>query len=96
MRSAPCTIPPADWQALTPLQKAALTRRLVRQAHAARRRAIGKVLLGWVRYIRYRRQRRELAELAVMDDRTLRDAGVNRFEIGDAIRSGSALDRTNA
>ena len=94
MRPAPRAITPFDWEALTPLQRSALTRDLVRQAHAARTRAVGRVLLGWARYIRYRRRRRELAELAAMDDRALKDVGVNRFEIGAAIRSGRGLDRT--
>ena len=35
-----------DWGALTPAQRSALTRVLVRRAHAARSRAIGKALLG--------------------------------------------------
>jgi uncharacterized protein YjiS (DUF1127 family) len=89
------TVRPFDWDALTPLQKSAWTRDLVRQAHAARTRAVGRMLLGWARYIRYRRRRRELAELALMDDRMLRDVGVNRFDIDAAIRSGRSLDRTH-
>ena len=36
----------SDWQALTPAQRDALTRRIARQAHAARSRAIGKALRG--------------------------------------------------
>ena len=36
----------SDWEALTPAQRGALTREFVRQAHAARSRAIGKALLG--------------------------------------------------
>jgi hypothetical protein len=36
----------SDWEALTPAQQSALTRVLVRRAHAARSRVIGKALLG--------------------------------------------------
>lgn len=61
MRNAHCTIKPSDWEALTPLQKSMLTQQLVREAHAARSRAVAGLLLGWVRFIRFRRQRRELA-----------------------------------
>lgn len=94
MRYARCTIRPPDWKALTPSQKGALTQLLIRRAHAARSRAIGGLLLGWARYIRFRRQRHQLAELAAMDDRLLRDVGVNRFEIGTAVRSGTGLGGT--
>jgi hypothetical protein len=36
----------SDWETLTPEQRNALTGMLVRRAHAARSRAIGKALLG--------------------------------------------------
>jgi len=95
MRYARCAIRRSDWEVLTPSQKGALMQQLVRQAHATRTRAIGRMLLGWARYIRSRRQRRELAELAAMDNLSLRDAGINRFEIGRAIRSGARLGCAN-
>jgi uncharacterized protein YjiS (DUF1127 family) len=91
MRYARCAIQTSDWRALTPSRQAAITRELIRQAHAARTRAIGKMLTGWVRYLRRRRQRRELAELKGMDDLALRDTGITRFEIDEAIRSGTSL-----
>jgi len=95
MRYARFAIRPSDWKTLTPAQKGRLTQQLVRRAHAARTRAIGRVLLGWARYVGYRQQRRELAELAAMDDVSLRDAGINRFEIGAALRSGTGLGCTS-
>ena len=84
-------IRPSDWASLTPSQKGSLTQQLVRRAHAARRRAIRRMLLGWARYFNFRRRRCDLVELAAMDDVALRDAGINRFEIGAALRSGSSL-----
>ncbi|MCK1710263.1 MULTISPECIES: hypothetical protein [unclassified Bradyrhizobium] len=42
-----CTV----WKTLTPVQKGATMQQLIRQAHAARSRAISKVIVGWVRYI---------------------------------------------
>jgi len=41
-----CGIHFSDWQALAPAQQSALTATLVRRAHAARSRAIGRALLG--------------------------------------------------
>jgi uncharacterized protein YjiS (DUF1127 family) len=43
------------------------------------------------RFLRYRRMQRELRELSTMDDRMLRDIGVSRYEVRDAIRSGIDL-----
>jgi uncharacterized protein YjiS (DUF1127 family) len=82
---------PSDWQALTPAQKGTLTRRLIRLAHRARTRAIGRVLLGWARFLRRRQVMRDLAELAAMDDMMLRDVGVSRCEVRGAMESGSDL-----
>ena len=87
----PYVFRPSDWEALTPSQKGLLMHQLVRRAHAARARAIGHMLLGWARYLSFRRQRREMIELAAMDDMVLRDVGINRFEIGAALRSGTSL-----
>ena len=84
-------IRPSDWEALTPAQKGTLTRRLIRYAHAARSRAIGRVLLGWARFVRRRRYMRDLATLSAMDDMMLKDIGVNRCEIRAAIQSGTDL-----
>jgi hypothetical protein len=95
MRHAPGAVRPSDWDALTPRQKSALTRELIRRAHAARTREVGRMLLGWARYIRYRQRRRGARRACGEDDRMLRDAGVNRFEIGAAVRSGSSPDRKN-
>ena len=76
---------PSDWQALTPAQKGTLTRRLIRYAHAARSRAIGRVLLGWARFLRRRRYMRDLAALSAMDDLMLKDVGVSRCQVRGAI-----------
>ena len=91
----PYVIRPSDWEALTPSQKGSLMHQLVRRAHAARARAIGHMLLGWARYLSLRRQRHQLIELAAMDDMALRDVGINRSEIGAALRSGTSLGRIN-
>jgi uncharacterized protein YjiS (DUF1127 family) len=84
-------IRPADWQALTPAQKGTLTLRLIRYAHAARSRAIGRVLLGWARFLRRRRYMRDLATLSAMDDMMLKDIGVSRCQVRGAIQSGTDL-----
>ncbi len=84
-------IRPSEWEVLTPVQKGTLTRRLVRNAHRARTRAIGRVLLGWTRYLRRRRIIRDLAELSAMDDIMLKDIGASRYQIDKAIRSGGDL-----
>lgn len=46
-----CGIHLSDWEALTPAQRNALAWRLMRQAHAARSRAIGKALLAIVGHL---------------------------------------------
>ena len=84
-------IRPSDWLPLTPAQKGTLMRRFIRQAHRARARAIGRVLLGWARYLRHRQRMRDLATLSAMDDMALKDIGVNRCQIRGAIESGSDL-----
>jgi uncharacterized protein YjiS (DUF1127 family) len=80
-------ISPSDWEALTPSQKGTLTRRLVRHAHMARTRAIGRLLLGWTGFVRHRQYRRDLATLSAVDDMMLKDIGVNRCQIRAAIWS---------
>ena len=82
---------PSRWKELSPVQKGALTRRLIRRAHAARSRAIGMVLLGWTRFLHHRERERDLAMLSAMDDMMLRDIGVNRCQLRGAIRSGTDL-----
>jgi hypothetical protein len=47
MRDDGWAIPTSDWQSLTPAERSALTRMLIRQAHEARARAIGAALLRW-------------------------------------------------
>ena len=84
-------IRPSDWLPLTPAQKGTLVRRFIRQAHRARARAIGRVLLGWARYLRHRQRVRDLATLSAMDDMALKDIGVNRCQIRGAIESGTDL-----
>jgi uncharacterized protein YjiS (DUF1127 family) len=82
---------PSGWQALTPAQKGAWTRRFIRRAHRARARAIGRVMLGWARHVRRRQLMRDLATLSAMDDMMLKDIGVNRCQIRGAIESGTDL-----
>jgi uncharacterized protein YjiS (DUF1127 family) len=83
---------PSDWNALTPIQKGTWTRRVVRRAHRARTRAIGRLLLGWARYLRRRQVQRDLAELSAMDDMMLKDVGVSRSQVRGAIWSGTDLE----
>jgi hypothetical protein len=45
MRDDGRAIPTSDWQSLTPAERSALTRVLIRQAREARARAIGAALL---------------------------------------------------
>jgi len=82
---------PSGWQALTPAQNGAWTRRFIRRAHRARTRAIGRVMLGWARYLRRLQLMRDLATLSAMDDMMLKDIGVNRCQIRGAIASGTDL-----
>src|SRR5262245_31211333 len=81
----------SNWQLLTPAQKGTWTRRFIRRAHRARARAIGSVLLGWIRYLRHRQRMRDLATLSAMDDLMLRDIGISRCEIRGALESGAEL-----
>lgn len=74
MRDACCIIRASDWEALTPLQKSVMTQRLVRQAHAARTRAIGRMLAFW----RTRSPATARAgELAAMNDASPMDGGTD-------------------
>ena len=45
MRDDGWAIPTSDWQSLTPAERSALMRMLIRQAHEARARVIGAALL---------------------------------------------------
>jgi uncharacterized protein YjiS (DUF1127 family) len=89
----------AGWRALAPAQQSALTSQFVRRAHAARSRAVGKVLSRagrtirrtWSNYLLRRRRQREFAELDTLDDLSLRDMGISRLDIRSAIRSRTDL-----
>jgi hypothetical protein len=57
MRDDGWAIPTSDWQSLTPAERGALTRMLIRQAREARARAIGAALLRLPRRLRALRWR---------------------------------------
>ena len=57
-------------------------------AHAGRR-LLDTLWRGAIRYLKRRKRLRELYELAAMSDRELRDIGISRNEIRNAIRSGA-------
>jgi uncharacterized protein YjiS (DUF1127 family) len=68
---------------LTPEQHALLTRRVVERAHAYRAeaiRALFRSFFGWFK------RRAAAARLHALDDRTLKDIGLNRGEIETAVR----------
>jgi uncharacterized protein YjiS (DUF1127 family) len=89
----------AGWKALAPAQQSALILRLVRRAHAARSRTLGRILSrasrtvrnAWSNHLRRRRRQRDFAELITLDDLSLRDMGLSRLDIGSAIRSRTDL-----
>jgi uncharacterized protein YjiS (DUF1127 family) len=64
-------------------------RQLRGQAYAGVLRAIGRGIVGWLKSIRAQRQRkRALAELLSLDDRGLRDIGLNRAGVYFAVDHG--------
>lgn len=73
---------PRDFPTLSPEQRGILIRRAIGRAHAYRARVIReffKKLAGWVR------RRAAIARLRRLDDRMLKDIGLNRGEIESAV-----------
>jgi len=71
------------YRMLTPEQRAEVNRRLIERARAYRAAAIKDLfrrLLGWFQ------QRAAVARLRALDDRTLKDIGITRGEIEQAVR----------
>ena len=67
---------------LTPEQRAELTRRVIERARAYRAEAIKDLfrrLFGWIR------RRSAAAQLHALDDRMLKDIGLNRGDIEQAV-----------
>jgi uncharacterized protein YjiS (DUF1127 family) len=88
---------PGPWIApLDGLSEAGLARELAREAQPGRPwigvRALKAIGGAAVRFFRYVRERREVsratAMLSEMDDRSLRDIGLSRSDIGRAVRHG--------
>src|SRR5262249_62335477 len=91
-----------DYRALTPRQKDAFRKLLIRRAEAARgelvRNAFRSLWSGlhrlavgaWAAYQTRRQQRLAAAELSGLDDRTLRDLGISRSEIVSLVRDGGS------
>jgi uncharacterized protein YjiS (DUF1127 family) len=90
-----------DYRSLTPHQKEAFRKLVIRRAEVARgevvRNAFRSLWSGfrglaagvWSAYLARRRMRIAAAELNSLDDRTLRDLGISRSEIGAIVRNGA-------
>jgi uncharacterized protein YjiS (DUF1127 family) len=71
------------YRMLTPMQRAEVNRRVVERARAYRAEAIKNLfrrLFGWIR------RRAAAARLHALDDRMLKDIGLNRGDIEQAVR----------
>ena len=64
-------------------------RRSIRLMARAGWRLLAMLWRGAVRYLERQRRLRELHQLAAMSDRELRDMGISRNEIRNAVRSGA-------
>jgi uncharacterized protein YjiS (DUF1127 family) len=82
------------YRMLTPMQRTELNRRVIERARAYRAAAIKDLfrrLLGWFR------RRAAVARLQALDDRTLKDIGLNRGDIEQAVRGcGQSADQRKA
>ena len=71
------------YRMLTPMQRAEVKRRVIARAHACRAEAIKgmfRQMLGWIA------RRAAMAQLHALDDRMLKDIGINRGDIENAAR----------
>ena len=71
------------YRMLTPMQRADVNRRVIQRAHACRAAMIRNLfgrLFGWIR------RRAVMAQLNALDDRMLKDIGINRGDIENAAR----------
>ncbi|MBX9772897.1 MAG: DUF1127 domain-containing protein [Xanthobacteraceae bacterium] len=79
---------------LAPEQRADVNRRVIERARAYRTAALKALfhwLFGWVR------RRAAVAQLRALDDRMLKDIGLNRGDIETAVRgSGNPAERRKA
>lgn len=87
----------ADWRRLTPEKQRQIVDRIIAQAHAARARAIYDLLMRipagvvaaatavWRAGAALVARDRAIRDLSALDDRSLRDIGLNRSEIEAAV-----------
>jgi uncharacterized protein YjiS (DUF1127 family) len=71
------------YRMLTPMQRADVNRRVIQRARACRAAMIRNLfdrLFGWIR------RRAVVAQLHALDDRMLKDIGINRGDIENAAR----------
>jgi uncharacterized protein YjiS (DUF1127 family) len=90
-----------DWRRLTSEQRAHIARWIVVQAHAARSRALSDALArpfrraaaamaaAWRAIATLVERQRAIRELSALDDRSLRDIGLNRSQIETAVSGKS-------
>jgi len=94
-----------DWRRLTPGEQQQFVRRIVARAHQMRAHAIYALLrralaglaaaigVAWRAWRVFTERRRAMRELSALDDRSLRDIGLNRSEIEAAVDGRGPLRR---